>query len=271
MRKLLLPCCAGAVWFLLASCLGLVVIARAEAPPAWSEVLAEDTRLKADVGWLEVGSAKTLYLYKPATGAPSRGTVILLHDLNGHADWPQVIRPLRELLPEHGWATFSLQLPGAVADGDPQAYFSAVADRITTAAQSIAKQSDQPILLLGVGTGASAGAWYLKNVPKNQLWGMVAISLRPLPQQTDQAVLEDLANLEKPVLEVYAEGDHPRVLEGVAQRRRLAARPSAASPADRRPPKYRQMLVEGSDADYAGQADVLTKRIRGWMQSQLDR
>lgn len=245
----------------------------AAAAVPWSQTLANDARLKNDVGWLDVGQEKVLYLHKPAAGAVQRGTVILLHDRQAHADWPQVIRPLRELLPEHGWATLSLQLPPPAAIDQTAQYESAVGARITAAANWIAQGGDKPIVLLGVGTGATTGAWYLNNTPKNSIWGLVAVSARPLPPQSLQDTGALLGAVDKPVLDVFAERDHPRVLAGAEQRRPLAAQKPAGTGREsgKRPARYRQMLIEGADADYAGQAEALTKRIRGWMQSQFDR
>ena len=252
----------------------LSVPAGAAAQPAWSEALPQDPRLAADVGWLEIGQEKAMYLYKPSAGAVDRGTAVLLHDLRAHADWPQIVRPLRENLPRQGWATLSLQLPPIGDTVEPQAYYQAVAARISAALALASKQSDQPLMLIGAGTGANAALWYLANNPKNPVRGLVAVSLRPMPEQATPDPKTLFAAMDKPVLEVFAERDHPSVLAGIANRESLAAR-RPPQPADRRPKTapalYRQILMEGADADYAGQAEVLTKRIRGWMQLHVDR
>lgn len=45
-----------------------------------------------------------------ATGNP-QGGVLILHDDQQHGHWPDVVAPLREYLPQHGWTTLSIELP----------------------------------------------------------------------------------------------------------------------------------------------------------------
>ena len=44
------------------------------------------------------------------SGQPQGGALIL-HDLEQHSHWPQLVAPLREQLPEHGWTTLAIELP----------------------------------------------------------------------------------------------------------------------------------------------------------------
>lgn len=242
------------------------------APPAWSEALQADARLTKDLAWLDVGQEKALYLYRRGTAGVQRGAVVILHDLPDHADWPSVVRPLRNQLPAHGWETLSLQLPPAADPWKTEAYLQAVGARIAAALALINKTSDRPVMLLGVGTGASAAAWFLSNNPKSPVRGLIAVSPRPFPGQSQVELKTLMAAVSTPILEVFAERDHPNVLEGVSDRETLAAaRPTTTSASKDRPARYRQMAIEGAEADYTGQADVLTKRIRGWMRLHTDR
>lgn len=45
-----------------------------------------------------------------ATGNP-QGGVLILHDDQQHGHWPDIVAPLREYLPQHGWTTLSIELP----------------------------------------------------------------------------------------------------------------------------------------------------------------
>lgn len=74
--------------------------------------------LKAhEIEWLEVSypesseSQKTLAIAHPSLIAEEQGAILLIHDKEQHADWPQIIRPLRQTLPESGWYTLSVSLP----------------------------------------------------------------------------------------------------------------------------------------------------------------
>jgi hypothetical protein len=45
-----------------------------------------------------------------STGSP-QGGVLILPDNQQHGHWPDIIAPLREYLPQHGWATLTIGLP----------------------------------------------------------------------------------------------------------------------------------------------------------------
>ena len=49
-----------------------------------------------------------------ATGNP-QGGVLILHDSQQHGHWPDIVAPLREYLPQHGWTTLSIELPDVPA------------------------------------------------------------------------------------------------------------------------------------------------------------
>ena len=63
--------------------------------------------------WLADSQGEFLALYQPQNRAQPMGAVLIVHDLGQHPDWPQVVRPLRLGLPDHGWHTLSIMLPEA--------------------------------------------------------------------------------------------------------------------------------------------------------------
>ena len=40
-----------------------------------------------------------------------QGGILLLHDNQQHAHWPTIVGPLRQYLPDYGWATLAIELP----------------------------------------------------------------------------------------------------------------------------------------------------------------
>ncbi|UTW47537.1 DUF3530 family protein [Bacterioplanoides sp. SCSIO 12839] len=40
-----------------------------------------------------------------------QGGILLLHDNQQHAQWPTIVGPLRQYLPDYGWATLAIELP----------------------------------------------------------------------------------------------------------------------------------------------------------------
>ena len=47
-------------------------------------------------------------LYLPENTGIPQGGILILHDIEEHAHWPQTVGPLREYLPDYGWNTLSL-------------------------------------------------------------------------------------------------------------------------------------------------------------------
>ena len=76
-----------------------------------------DESAEHEVVWLEVQYPgweepyRVLALQQQPRVPEVQGAVLLLHDLEQHADWPYLIRPLRQALPDAGWFTLSLNLP----------------------------------------------------------------------------------------------------------------------------------------------------------------
>lgn len=73
--------------------------------------LAKALEPRTQVLWLPTGGTPALGLYQPQGSGELHGSVILFHDDQTHADWPNLVRPLRLGLPDKGWDTLSLQLP----------------------------------------------------------------------------------------------------------------------------------------------------------------
>lgn len=59
-----------------------------------------------------IADEQTFYglFLRERSGQP-QGGALLLHDLEQHGHWPELIAPLREALPDHGWTTLAIELP----------------------------------------------------------------------------------------------------------------------------------------------------------------
>tara|TARA_R110002167_G_scaffold252094_4_gene458372 strand:- start:1393 stop:2472 length:1080 start_codon:yes stop_codon:yes gene_type:complete len=74
-----------------------------------------------DVNYPDISDArKILAISRPSLIVEKKGAVLLLHDKEQHADWPEVIRPLRKNLPKWGWFTLSVNLPDETREQAPQ-------------------------------------------------------------------------------------------------------------------------------------------------------
>ena len=65
----------------------------------------------SDFFWLGSTDSSFIAIFNRHKGEEEKGAAIILHSVAGHADWPEVVSPLRNMLPEFGWATLSIQLP----------------------------------------------------------------------------------------------------------------------------------------------------------------
>ena len=58
-----------------------------------------------DVVWLDTGGTDFLALYNEQSNGYAKGAIIILHAMGTHADWPQIISPIRTKLQNQGWST----------------------------------------------------------------------------------------------------------------------------------------------------------------------
>ncbi len=240
---------------LLLGCAGLA----ASAAPL-SETLAEQVR-KGEVVWLEVAGVRVLAIHGAAEKTPLLGAAILLHDEGAHADWPQLIRPLRSRLPAYGWHTLALELPPYVTPSATQdsttktASDNAAFAHIDAGLAWLKKKGVENTALIGHGRGAALAVGYLLAKPQAGFVGLVLLS--PLFRDEPAAQRRKLAEIRVPVLEIIAGRDYVPVRR-FAETPRLPAEGKTENP-------YRQLEIEGAEHDYRSHEAVLLKRLRGWL------
>ena len=86
-------------------------------PEVIEQAALADETIKKQIVWLDTPEGKGRTNIKflglevfEQTSEP-QGAVLFLHGVDQHPDWPRVIKPLRTILPESGWYTFSILLP----------------------------------------------------------------------------------------------------------------------------------------------------------------
>ena len=115
--------------------------------------------------WLKTKNNSFLALFNSPNSKETKSAVIILHSIGGHADWPEVISPLRKMLPKFGWATLSIQLPTISPENTIQKYgatFQETQHRIITAVKLLRKRGFNKIVLIGHGFGALSSLVYLE-------------------------------------------------------------------------------------------------------------
>lgn len=208
--------------------------------------------------WLQAELLPFLGLYSDAEKTDNRDAVIVVHDMGGHPDQGPVVRGLRSILPKHGWAVLSLQMPvreaGAGLD-DYFALFDEAAARIDAAVAYLQQGGAKRIAVVGYGVGAAMALYRLSAKPDGVM-ALAAVSLPVADNRLPQAQsLEQIKRIGLPFLDVYAEFDLPSVLD-TARQRRMAGKDN---------PVYRQIRLDGEGHAYLQDDNLLVKRIYTWL------
>lgn len=211
--------------------------------------------------WLSSGAGRFLALYRDFATAEPRGAVILVHGMGGHADWPDVIMPLRESLPALGWATLSLQMPVLSPTENFADYGQTLGEakrRLRVAVSQLRDWRYQNVVILGHSFGAATAVHALAGGGLDDVRALVGISMQAQQFLNPRLrLLRELESIAIPVLDIYAARDMPEVLLEVDDRR-LAARKNGNQ-------DYQQAVVDGADHYFTGLDDVLLRRIQGWL------
>lgn len=226
----------------------------------WAEQIV-DALLVGEAEWLEADGHKFLAIFtEDQTGEP-KGGAIILHGIGVHPNWNDVIYPLRTELPEHGWATLSIQLPVLPNEAELEDYIPIVKDaapRIKAAQAFLKSKGIEPVVLIAHSLGAIMGSATLAEAGDMGLAGFVAIGMGRSDKDPQVDTTAQLTKLSLPMLDLYGSRDLDTVLAAVP------ARAAAARKAGHE--NYRQAAVEGADHFFVGQEEELVRRVRGWLE-----
>ena len=218
----------------------------------------EDAILVGDSVRLDANGGEFLAIHTEAE-SPRRGSVLLLHGMGAHPDWPDIIYPLRSELPAMGWETLSIQLPIAAADAGYGAYaplFGEARERIDAGLVWLRERGSGPVFLLAHSLGSAMAVDYLAHSPGDEVvGGLVAIGLSANPAKPGSGTLAALAGLRVPVLDLYGSEDMAGVRNSADARRKAAA----ANPA------FSQRQVDGADHFFQGRDTALVALVNEWL------
>lgn len=182
---------------------------------------------------------------------PDLGTIVIIHDHHEHADWPELIHPLRTKLADYGWHTLSLQFPQQSSE------FAAYARSLQ---QLIQQQKTGNLILITKGRSAQDIATAFKN-DLNKFIALVLISHEEPPQKEEPIVLNLIKTLgSRPILDIYAANDKPNVVRTAASRLNRVRKYGKTANV-----QYQQMVVPLADHRFYHQESSLIKRITGWL------
>jgi hypothetical protein len=224
--------------------------------------ISEELEAGISVGspvWLEADSVRFLGIHSKTTAARRLGGAILLHDNNTHADWHEVINPLRRHLTTRGWDTLSIQIPITDDPSDPATVRSLLAaslPRIQAAIDYHAGRQADETVLIGHGMGAAMAMHFITQ-PGNRIGAAVAISASMAADDDQDPVFLALEGAQIPILDLYASRDLSSVVDSAPLRRALAARSGQE--------RYRQVEVAGADHFFTGLQEELGNRVAAWL------
>ena len=211
----------------------------------------EPSVMTGDSVWLELsGGHKFLTLYTEATDA--KAGVIVVHGMGVHPDWG-LIGPLRQNLPEKGYATLSIQMPVLKADATGEEYpqtFDEAAERMKVAIDFMQAKGYKKIVLVTHSMGSRMAAHFLQRNADVPLAAWVAVGA--------PAAL-DYGKLRFPVLDMYGENDLPQV-QASAKQRATGLLHNA---------KSGQLVAPKADHFFNGKDGLLLDMVSGWLDQTL--
>ena len=194
---------------------------------------------------------KFLAIY--AAPPKAAGGVILVHGLGVHPDWG-LIGTLRSRLPEHGYATLSVQMPVLAAGVEGERYpplFPEAAERLAAGVAHLRERGFEKVALVSHSMGARMSNYFLTHAADARITAWVAIGV--------PALVTEPTSLKIPVLDLYGEQDYAAVL-GNAEKRAAVLRTIRGSA---------QVQVAGADHFFAGREDELAQQVRLFLDRRL--
>lgn len=228
----------------------------------WADQIV-DAILVGEPVWLDASGHRFLTIFTRAEKTDVQRAVLLVHGVGVHPDWPDVINPLRERLPDHGWATLSLQMPVLDTETDVNGYypiFPEVLPRIDAGLQFLRNQGYRSVVIAGHSLGSQMAAYWLAQSDATEIKGMIGIGMSGAEQGGHGATPDYLATITVPVLDIYGEHD----LKSVTQT--LVAKAAAAKRAGNT--GYTQVEVAGADHMFQGEDDALIEAVVGWLEQR---
>lgn len=230
---------------------------------------AVESQLMVQVGEsmeLTAGDDKFPAIYVEDQTGRVLGGMVLLHDRGGNPNWPGVIRPLRQQLPEYGWATLSIdinpvQVPTETAAAEhmpPLLELDKLGPRISAAIAYLKEKEIEKIVVLGFGTGAAQMAeYYANNDEPEEVKGLIMVNAMFSDPKASVDVLQKLAEKSAPVLDVCGTAVYKDVL-AASERRELLGR-------HHKDMKYKHYAILGAPQEMSYYEDILIKRVRVWL------
>ena len=210
--------------------------------------------------WLGSGETTFLTLYREPADHESKRAAIILHSMGMHADWPDLISPLRHQLPDLGWTTLSVQLPLL----DPQvglaeygSTFKLAKERIRSSIFYLQERGYDDIVIIAYSFGVTTAVNYLVDY-NNVVKALIGISIQPHQfLKPFYGLIEELSKISVPILDIYGDQDYSEVLKSTDDRRLAAIKGGNQN--------YKQVIFRGANHQFTGMELDLAHEIIEWL------
>ncbi len=209
--------------------------------------------------WLQLKNSQFLSLYTK-TEKETKGAAIILHSMGGHPNQKRLINPLRTFLPQHSWATLSIQMPVLEMDANEKDYYPLFDDadaRIQAGVNYLIDDGIENIVIIGYGLGGMMAIYFInKKTDKSAVNALVTISLSvPDSDKKPVQILGFIEKTEEPFFDIFAEFDLPEVVHS-SKKRRISAKNNSA---------YRQLKIKNTGHTFHNNERLVVKRIYSWI------
>jgi pimeloyl-ACP methyl ester carboxylesterase len=194
---------------------------------------------------------KFLGIYTEAGKA--RMGVVVVHGIGIHPDWGMV-GTLRQRLPDHGYATLSIQMPILAVDAKSESYaahFPEAVERLQLAVAYLKGKGYKRIAVVSHSMGSRMSHPYMaRNPAEVGAWASLGM---PAALGSGAAITYD--GIKAPVLDLYGANDLEQVLAGAAQRK-ASLKGNAVS---------KQVMIPNTDHFYADHEDAMVTAVKNFL------
>lgn len=224
-----------------------------------------DSIMDGDAIDLVAGGREFLAIEMESDTGTTRGATIILHGRGLHPEWEQVIKPLRTVLPEHGWHTLALQLPVLKKKAKYYDYVPTFPDslpRIDAAIAHLQAQGFKRIVLIAHSCGAHMAMKWIDLNGDVQIAGYVGIGMGATDYKQKMVKPFPLDKMKVPILDIYGEDDFPAVLRMAPMRwNKIQQAGNGLS---------KQIKVKGAEHYFVDKGDELVEAVSGWLNTTFD-
>ena len=179
--------------------------------------------------------------------------LVVVHAIGLHPDWG-MISTLRQRLPDHGYATLSIQMPISAVGAKMEAYaahFPEAVERLQLAVAYLKSKGYKRVALVSHSMGSRMSHGYMvRNPTEVSAWASLGTGTGPGPVITYDGI-------KAPVLDLYGVNGLPPVLEGAAKRK-ASLKDNALS---------KQVVVPDTDHFFADHEDAMVKAVKDFLDS----